>query len=298
MEEFGARSRAGVGSAVLSRFLASCACAFLARGQRGRAGEVLTELEEFASQNRYTRALNEARNVANLFDFLDGKIEDAAVVQVTTIKNGENRYEILPTFAILMGDLDLAAESMDRPAQTADDHPMVKACHGIFHAVAGNADTAAGLLKELIEIAPPGNEDDLTNQAGCLLLELALAVDDRPVTERFYRALKGSDGERSLAGPNAWICRPRLLGDAAVRLGHQSEARAHYEEAWQFCESIRHRPELALSRLGLAEVLLEHYPDERAAAIKHLDFAIAEFRDMKMQPALERALGHRGLLKA
>ena len=57
-------------------------------------------------------------------------------------------------------------------------------------------------------------------------------------------------------------------------------------------------PELTLSRLGLAELLLEHYPDERDAAIEHLDFAIAEFQDMKMQPALERALRHRGLLKA
>jgi hypothetical protein len=34
----------------------------------------------------------------------------------------------------------------------------------------------------------------------------------------------------------------------------------------------------------LAE-LLEHYPDERAAANDHLDFAIAEFREMKMQPS-------------
>jgi hypothetical protein len=32
--------------------------------------------------------------------------------------------------------------------------------------------------------------------------------------------------------------------------------------------------------------------------IEHLGFAIAELRDMKMQPALERALRHRGLLKA
>ncbi len=36
----------------------------------------------------------------------------------------------------------------------------------------------------------------------------------------------------------------------------------------------------------------------RDAAIEPLDFAIAEFQDMKMQPALERALGRRGLLKA
>jgi hypothetical protein len=34
------------------------------------------------------------------------------------------------------------------------------------------------------------------------------------------------------------------------------------------------------------------------SAIEHLSLAIAEFRDMKMQPALERALGRRGLLKA
>ena len=53
---------------------------------------------------------------------------------------------------------------------------------------------------------------------------------------------------------------------------------------------IRFRPEIALTRLELAELLLEHYPDEHDAAIEHLDFAIAELRDMKMQPALERAL--------
>ena len=50
--------------------------------------------------------------------------------------------------------------------------------------------------------------------------------------------------------------------------------------------------------IDLAELLLDHYPDEHDAAIEHLDFAIAEFQDMKMQPALERALGRRGLLKA
>ena len=44
---------------------------------------------------------------------------------------------------------------------------------------------------------------------------------------------------------------------------------------------IRFRPEIALTRLQLAELLLEHYPDERAEAMEHLDFAIGEFRDMK-----------------
>ena len=48
----------------------------------------------------------------------------------------------------------------------------------------------------------------------------------------------------------------------------------------------------------LAELLLEHYPDENPGAIEHVDFAIEEFRAMKMQPYLERALRHKGLLHA
>ena len=42
----------------------------------------------------------------------------------------------------------------------------------------------------------------------------------------------------------------------------------------------------------------EHYPDEKPEALEHLDFAINEFREMKMQPALERALKHKEILGA
>jgi hypothetical protein len=53
---------------------------------------------------------------------------------------------------------------------------------------------------------------------------------------------------------------------------------------------VKFRPEIALTRLQLAELLLEHYPNEKVDALEHLDFAIKEFREMKMQPSLERAL--------
>ena len=36
----------------------------------------------------------------------------------------------------------------------------------------------------------------------------------------------------------------------------------------------------------------------KAEGSQHLDFAIEEFRAMKMQPSLERALRHKGLLHA
>ena len=61
---------------------------------------------------------------------------------------------------------------------------------------------------------------------------------------------------------------------------------------------MRFRPELALTRLQLAELLLEHYPDEKPDALDHLDFAVNEFREMKMQPSLERALRHKEILGA
>jgi hypothetical protein len=44
--------------------------------------------------------------------------------------------------------------------------------------------------------------------------------------------------------------------------------------------------------------LLRSDAGERSAAQEHLDFAIGEFREMKMQPSLERALKYKGLLKA
>ena len=61
---------------------------------------------------------------------------------------------------------------------------------------------------------------------------------------------------------------------------------------------MRFWTEVALTRLQLAELLLDHYPEERAEALEHLDFAIGEFRDMKMQPSLERALRRKDILKA
>jgi len=39
-------------------------------------------------------------------------------------------------------------------------------------------------------------------------------------------------------------------------------------------------------------------PAANAEAIAHLDFAIKEFREMKMQPWLEQALRHKEILKA
>jgi hypothetical protein len=66
----------------------------------------------------------------------------------------------------------------------------------------------------------------------------------------------------------------------------------------RICTEMKFRPELALSRLELAEVLLNHYPQEKSESIAHLYFAISELWDMRMQLSLERVLKHKEILRA
>ena len=90
----------------------------------------------------------------------------------------------------------------------------------------------------------------------------------------------------------------RLLAKAYVLLGQPEEARASFQQAIVDTEKVEFRPELALAHLGLAELLLDHYPDDRDEATEHLDAASPEFQDLGMGPSLERALGLRDTLKA
>jgi hypothetical protein len=93
-------------------------------------------------------------------------------------------------------------------------------------------------------------------------------------------------------------CIGRHLGAAAALVGKPDEGRDFYRQALELAHKLRFRAEIALTRLQMAELLLDSYPDERAEALEHLDFAIGELRDMKMQPFLERALSRRELLEA
>jgi hypothetical protein len=81
-------------------------------------------------------------------------------------------------------------------------------------------------------------------------------------------------------------------------LGEPARAWTHYEEALHILRKMRFRPEIALIQLEFADLVLEHYPVDKAVAISHLDAAIEGFCDMKMQPALERArqLRNHGIL--
>jgi eukaryotic-like serine/threonine-protein kinase len=185
-------------------------------------------------------------------------------------------------------------ETIDRLLAGLGDYVRIGLhCLALSHL--GPKERATDILEsEVVNRPLAGTEDDETGiSPDVFYLEASVMVGNRPAAELLLRRLfpvpyYASNGSVVI----------RHLGGAAALLGRYDEARQHYQEAIKVCTEMRFRPELALSRLQLAELLLEHYPNEKKEALEHLDYAIKEFREMKMQPSLERALRHKEILKA
>jgi DNA-binding CsgD family transcriptional regulator len=118
------------------------------------------------------------------------------------------------------------------------------------------------------------------------LLEVSVRWADVPSTEKLVARLESMAGRLQ---HDYLISFGRLLGEGSELLGRPAHARDFYAQAIATCEKVRFRPELALTRLDLAELLLAHYPDEHKEALEHLAFSMNEFGAMHMQPHLARA---------
>jgi len=158
-----------------------------------------------------------------------------------------------------------------------------------YSAHLGRGAEASESLNDMVRIrsqmAP--REDENEAYVDTLLLEAAILIGHREAADFLLRRFAGSPVRTTGIFWSTIIA--RHLGAAAAMLGRMDEAKAHYLDAIQVAMDMRFRPELALTRFQLAELLLDHYPEERDQALEHLDFAIKEFETMKMQPSLERA---------
>ena len=158
-----------------------------------------------------------------------------------------------------------------------------------YSAHLGKADEASESLNDMVRRRSHVNlrEDESLAWIDTLLLEAAILVRHREAADFLLRRFAGSP----IRTTGIWLSTiiARHLGAAAALLGRVDEAKAHYLDAIQVAADMRFRPELALTRFQLAELLLDHYPEEREQALEHLDFAIKEFEEMKMQPSLEKA---------
>ena len=167
------------------------------------------------------------------------------------------------------------------------------------HAAAGRRQEAQSLIDESLA-RPAVRSGEESTQSLTWLLEAAAVLRDREATALLMGQLAPA-APTLLAGPSeAPTCVARQLGDAAMLLGDREGSHRYYQQALEICQRARFRPEIALARLGLAELALDpaltpalsqrEREQDEAEAHGHLDFAIAEFREMKMQPSLERAL--------
>jgi tetratricopeptide (TPR) repeat protein len=306
-EELAVQSRAGVSVPILSYALWNIVNVFLVFGMRRRAEDIMAEMRTLAERTRQPNLI--ILSMVNDYNMAiwDGRLEEALAIRRRILMRGEELGIIeyataWATWTIVarvhLGDagraLELNIQALRNLPQHVGSDTIILFC--LAHL--GRYAEVAEMLEQLV-VARPGMgsaADETSMVLDTVSLQAAVLARHRQAAELLLRRLADSDGQTS--GFSITTCTSRHLGGACALLNRPEEARKYYQEAIQACTEMGFRPELALTRLQLAELLLEHYPDDKKEALEHLDFCIKEFQDMKMQPSLERALRHKEILKA
>jgi tetratricopeptide (TPR) repeat protein len=278
--------------------------AFLQAGQRKRAEEIHREFQEQAERSGQPYMLLATMSDDIDFALFDGHLNEALEIGQRTLALGEEfgipaLAAVFDLYRVTRPRLHLGKvnEALQTASMFPAIHPFIEA-GALCLAHLGRDTEVIEILEQRVFARPDigSTEDETWAWPDVLLLEAVVMVGQQRAADLLMRRFSGAGLHTT--GQCFATCTARHLGAAAVLLGRPEEARKHYDEAIRVCTEMRFRPELALSRLQLAELLLEHYPDEKSEALEHLNFAISEFREMKMQPSLERALRHKEILGA
>jgi len=291
-EEFATRPHGGVRSRTVGQILEMCGAGLFAKGDLGGAASAWHELGQLADQTR--DAFNEinAMSYRGLLATVDGRLEEAVEIARHMLARGEalGTPRVAEQFAIgrcgrAFVYLGLAGELESYSNEPTYGPRVALAAYG------GRVEETRALLRDKLA-SYETLDTPLAEPLNILhmMLDAAVVVQDLEAARPLADWLR--DGPP--ASPFGFITTfARHLGAAAALAGARETARSWYERGLQDTEQLGFRPELALTRLQLAELLLQGEPGERAAAHEHLDAAIAELRAMHMQPALERALAIR-----
>jgi hypothetical protein len=306
-QELAAAPRQGIGLFTLGRTLYLIGVALFNFGDRAAAERLWSELEEIGTRTQDTYVLLRAPFIAAVRATLDGRLEDAlAAAQLLKERADElgsagfGRLWSKNLSAVPLNYLGRAAEHMDDVSESEIAPANQRYLVGLAH---------TGRIAECRKLLDEARSSPKWRDAASLpyALEAAVLLQDAELAAVFAQQLAALVPPDFLTNPeNSCVCAGRLLGAAAVLAGDLDQAEDYTRQAIGACERARFRPELALTRLQLAEILSARTTDRQGdaserlhqEALAHLDFAIEEFRAMKMQPSLERALRHKGLLHA
>jgi tetratricopeptide (TPR) repeat protein len=305
-EEFSSRPREGVSTRTLDLVLRRCQAVLLAAGDRDRAERLWRDLDDLATRTQDASSLVWPFTAEALRAILDGELEPALAA---TDRLAERAIELgIGAYgqAVAQRQRRSALAYLGRleDPEPTPRGPRARALRCIQLARAGRLAEAHTELDGYLS-AGPLPRDDTPPDTLALLLEAAVLLEDRKAAALLAQQ---ASGIVALAVIDEPLNVARQRGAAEALLGDHDAARSCYADSLEWATKIRHRPEVALTRFQLGELLLEdaltptltqrEWEKIQAEGPTHHNFAVDEFRAMKMQPALARALSHKGLLKA
>jgi tetratricopeptide (TPR) repeat protein len=275
---------------------------FLAMGESARAADLMREFAGWIKQQPNFLAMKLMADAC--FQLMNGELEEATktVREIGLLREESGQPDIIISefpglrLAGYLGRAASALREEERKLRLTGIriNPWSRA---YYLAHAGEERKVTPILDGLVGwYAPPAEPLKSHIIEDMLLLETAVVACHKRAAEMLFTHIRNTPFKTT----GFWYptCVARHLGGAAALLERYDEARKYYDEAIKVCTEMKFRPELALTRLQFAELLLEHYPNEKKETVEHLDFAIKEFQEMKMQTYLERALRHKEILKA
>jgi tetratricopeptide (TPR) repeat protein len=268
----------------------------LRQGARAQAEATWREFAELAERTRDARAVVLASGPQALLAYFDGRLEEALAIAQSALERGRGlsvRTDL--DDAKLLFLLGRGSDAVFGPPDAVISNRVGLARRGLLLAYLGRHDEARELRERFGNVGSDEDESGvhiLTN-----LLEAAILRSDTETVAPLVRRLAPLADQLAVSGAflGFGCSYGRLLGDGARLLGRPDEAVEFYHRGLAVCAKTRFRPETAVIRFRLAELWLERSGPEHQSAFEHLGFAIEEFRAMKMQPWLERALRYQGL---
>jgi class 3 adenylate cyclase len=292
-KELGAMDRSGVSPSLASQLLYSLAEISANNGDRGAADHFWGELDRYAQRvpDPYVHAWQVMCDCYRLA--MKGEHEKVLEVSHGLVANAEALG--IPLWGQLIG-IFCASGALAHLGRFEELRAGQWAWASLLHgdpmlanhmASSGHVDEAREIVRKVIEQRKIGESDDLLDGVSLVyLLGAAAASGDKESAALLEKRLEPYAGWYSVPVISAG----RALGMAAQLRGDAAKAREHFLTGLDVARRVEDRVETALTHFGLARVLFEHFPEERAAAASHLNTATREAQAMKMKPLLEDCL--------
>jgi DNA-binding CsgD family transcriptional regulator len=264
----------------------------LKAGRRDEFEAILLTFEADVARRRSPTGHILAASLRSWLAYADGRLEEWLTIDREMAEFADEQG--IATFARIFRSLNVA-----RGAYYLGDLPPefgIRCGHGMVTAsqFQGNNKDAVAFLDASLSSCTADSEWEFWNYT--IVGELAFRVRHEEAARLVLQRLQ--DLPLEVSGHSWSICVSRLRGDCFAVIGQPETASANYEEALRVCSRLGFRPELALTHLNYAELLAEHYPDKLGAAAEYLGVALGELGELKMNPALNRALILREALEA